>query len=505
MVSRTVKKLIFGVLMGNLCCCASAKDDGSDKNKLGVDLATSFKEYLEAGIQDKESSIFRSQFLMDLSPKSNRCQKRENPLLGEEAFNEKENESAAIGSESEDQKILCVDLGGTSLKMGIYEVNKKNRKTVKITEEIRKYDIPKESKAIQNRTIYEFMSEKINSFVSENRATGKAGGKVMKGALTFSYPIENVGDKVKVVKFTKQFKWAKINSVGDEIPLDELNKLTADTVQFEVIVNDTTALGAWACSTYPDAVGGFVLGTGLNCSYLETKQEKSSRGALQSTKSILNTECGASFEFGNIGKYMDEVDREMAKNILEKENAKFCLEHMVGGLYFEQYINIYLRKEIERIFEKESVKELDLKGFTLSNSRLSREKIKDDIEKLFETYLQKNSDNAGKVDELVETVNNAVRKAFERKYMISAGLMAGIISKCERDDASNNGVYRFGLTGSGCQTEEFKEKVGKKIMYILSKMPSRKGFEKVRVLFEFSEEASLIGGASAFISKRTHL
>ncbi|EIJ87865.1 uncharacterized protein NEPG_02043 [Nematocida parisii ERTm1] len=461
--------IIYGVIMGGICSCSASTKE--DKIEILKNLATDLMEHLEESVRDTKSSLMQSQFIMQPT--------------GVTAINSCEDSNGA--------EILCADLGGTSLKLDIYKKDANSRKLYKVTKDTVKHIIPKTKEDIGERTIYEFMAEKINAFVAERRE--KIGGvhnKPMHGALTFSYPLERHGDKIKVTRFTKKFNWKRVTTDESisEIPLDELNKLTAEHVKFNVIVNDTTALGAWACSTYEDAIGGFVLGTGVNCSYLENMQIITN-GTPENVRVILNTECGG-FDFKGVHDLMDDIDKELDEQA-EKEKGVYLLEKMVGGLYFEKYINLFFTKKVQEMLGNSEVELIMIRDFKIKNSELSPEQVAENITKLFsETFVEKST-----LDQIINLTNNTIENTVDRKYRICAGLLAGIICKHRRNNKNQN-TYIFGLTGSGCNTKEFEDQVIKYILMILGSLEIEE-LNKIQIQFKFSEEASLEGGASAFI------
>ncbi|KAH9386861.1 hexokinase [Nematocida major] len=464
------KMLLGALLMGNLCSC-SISHEKEDKYSIQAKLAREFREYLTESINTSKSSLVASQFVMKTLEKA--------PAITHVQEN----------SEGTRRNVLCVDLGGTSLKMGIYQIGSDGQTPVKQTEDFI-VPIPKTAKEIGDRTIYEFMSEQVNQFVRSRRTDTGDAALLMEGALTFSYPLESHDGKMKVVKFTKKFGWKRVET-EHEIPLDELNKMTSDTVAFRVILNDTTALGAWAGITHENAIGGFVLGTGMNCSYLESSPE-----AIR----IFNTECG-SFNFTGIDALTDSIDAEMANNSPEQERNVYLLEKMVGGLYFEEYINLCIEKSIEEttarkikcvIGEPNEQSAHTKKSFVVKNHRLSPEEIEED---LIEFFRSEHPDHIDILDSVIRMSHSIVEKTTDRKHKVCAALLAGMISKSRAQTGRNSFV--FGLTGSGCKGAEFQRAVKGYIASILKEIDEDASGE-ASVEFEFSEEASLLGGACAY-------
>lgn len=495
MKSRSIlANLIFGVLMGNVCCNVADSKSTFNTRELGKDLAIEFRDYLKDSIVSPESSISKSQFVMPAKEMNPHGEQGENPRR----------EIIKIGADCP-QNILCVDLGGTSLKMAICMVDKSTGEIRNLSKEIKQYRIPKTLEEINNRTIYQFIQEKVYDFLASEESIVTDMGGPINGALTFSYPLENTGDRVKVSKFTKEFNWKRIS--GEEIPLDELNKLTSTKVNFSVITNDTTSLSAWAYYKFKDTIGGFVLGTGVNCSYVEEIDEESAKKYPANSKRILNTECGSIFKFRQIHKYMDSADREIESSLNKEEYSQFSLEQIIGGLYFEQYINICLRNEIKSLFKKDILAAQDQTKHILTNSRMSSNEVKEDLTKLFDRYIVQNTLEGistkqlkKKIDLLAKEMDTTIKLATERKYAICAGILAGVILKSYREETKNRDLYLFALTGSGCASREFENRVCAEIKSILHDIEGSK-FKDIKIVFESSSEASVLGGASAYFSQ----
>ncbi|KAI5162206.1 glucokinase [Nematocida ausubeli] len=463
--------ILYGVRMGNLCSCIQ---EDLNENNWPVLLAQEFKDHLDECMRDEKSSLVQSRFLV-------------RPFCA--------NAMDAIEAEQEVQlEVLCADLGGTSLKLDIYTVASKTGRTEKVTKETVKYDIPKTKEEIAERTIYEFMSEKIIEFINGYRNAQRTEGAPMRGALTFSYPLEKCGDGFKVSRFTKQFNWVKaVTDNSPEIPLDELNKLTNRYVRFSTIANDTTALGIWACNMHEDAIGGFVLGTGMNCSYLDNIAKSENKNE-KIIKAIYNTECGG-FKFSKVKSIMNHADRKINEsNPAEKDS--YMLEKMVGGLYFEQYINIRFMEELARISGASNANTVENVGFRLKNGKLQPEDLIEQITDIFDYiglgfYFQ---------EKMYNFITEVISEAKDRKYKICAGLLAGVIYKSMESNPRESTNYIFGLTGSGCKTEEFNSNVTRYITEIL-KVLCKSSSTEVSVEFKFSEEASLQGAASSYVYK----
>ncbi|KFG25675.1 uncharacterized protein NESG_01654 [Nematocida ausubeli] len=463
--------ILYGVRMGNLCSCIQ---EDLNENDWPVLLAQEFKDHLDECMDDEKSSLVQSRFLV-------------RPFSA----------CAMDAMEAEEEvqlEVLCADLGGTSLKLDIYTVASETGHTEKVTKQTVKYDIPKTKEEIADRTIYEFMSEKIIEFINDYQKAQRTGGAPMRGALTFSYPLEKCGDGFKVTKFTKQFNWVKaVTDNSPEMPLDELNKLTNRYVRFSTIANDTTALGIWACQTHEDAIGGFVLGTGMNCSYLDNIRKSENMNG-KKVKAIYNTECGG-FKFSQVKSIMNDADIKINEsNPLEVDS--YMLEKMVGGLYFEQYINIQFMEELTRVAGDDHANSVRDAGFWLKNGKLQPNDLIEQIADVFDYiglgyHFQK---------KMYRFITDAISKAKDRKYKICAGLLAGVIYKSMESNPRKSTNYIFGLTGSGCKTEEFNSNVTRYITEILKAL-CKSSTTEVSVEFKFSEEASLQGAASSYVYK----
>lgn len=506
-------KFIFLPFMALICGSQKEKKAGNpDKertsseisriNKNEVHLANAFKDHLDQEVRSSDSQMLKSY------------------LIIKEYLTERK--------EVETKQVLCVDLGGTSLKIGIVEISSENIKilTHKNGKSIRKnYLIPHKNKNItENFTIYQWMAEKIDDFISENRKKKKNVPTL--GALTFSFPLKLQNDEICIVGYTKDIKWKKPHIPGEcEVPIKELNKVLKErkiSVEFKVIVNDAMATLFSAKCESPNAVLGLVLGTGTNGAYFEDMQgillpENREKKYIENTKGNEVLLCALNTEWGNfnadvVQKYRDNIDIELDKHT--NSSGNYLIEKMIGGLYFQQYVNIWFKKEAKKLLleymqNKEHTKE-DKKVFFSIKTEMSK-KIKEfyiknedlentKIDKIVEEFFVQSNSSADKVlvDNMKEKLKEILEIASARRVSVLSALIVSILKKKIQNWNEKSTVY-VGLNGSICTLPGFISEVTEKIYSILKKMHINAGPEHgVEIKLFYKEDASLIGAAYVF-------
>lgn len=223
-----------------------------------------------------------------------------------------------------DGKIIAIDVGGTSLKIGFYE-NEFYQSM--FTENV----IPKDG-SIKNVNLFSWMAKSIESWMEQNNMDKTDSYAI---ALTFSYPIKlksiNEGE---ILGFSKDFPFAQFDLEKKHDPaklLDEELKKLSLNMNTRVILNDTTATFVALLQQNINCNLGVVLGTGTN-------------GAFIMNNKLVNSEWGH-FDSSHIKKNI--FDR-MVKYYM-KNRYYACIDCMIGGLKLIEVLEIIFNSKIKNI------------------------------------------------------------------------------------------------------------------------------------------------------------
>lgn len=463
---------------------AGAEIPGMDPSEA---LARRFEEYLEREIKNEDSKVLSSWVPLEADLNS---EPRAPQMKLEEGAGEME--------EPAPRRILCVDLGGTSLKIAVTNVHPSGE--ISLEGEVTSYSIPKKNEDMRKETIYSWIAGKIKKFESA------IGSEAMPhvGALTFSFPLETSKktSKVAILHFTKEFDFLPVGP-GEEIPLDELNKIMKNTaglpLRFEVIINDATATLLNALYRNSNAILGVVLGTGTNGAYLEQTKDVAglppqllqmnhySEGTAHLC--ALNTEWGG-YKDDVIKSLLTDTDRKLDER--SHQPGSQLAEKMVGGTYFENYVNEKFGEQRKTILME--VNEMRSRGGEdpYPEEEIPRVRIQQmDVKNLDKIPV-------GAVDQrtkktLEDCLGEIIAEARERKTTIVAGFIAGVVVRAEKSGGERKSYY-VGLNGSGFLDDEEREAIQRRADENIRRILPE--FNKPLVC-EYYESASLIGAAFA--------
>jgi len=475
--------------MGMCCSCGCLRGEFEDRAEGGAEcLSLEFEKHLEKSLKIEGSGVRRSIFVLE---------------RGKGAF--------------EEGRVLCVDLGGNSLKIAVVCVDgekkgaegrmrvegvfgsgcekKKEGRGFFIKNGVYLTEIPKKGDKIRDeKTLYEWIGEEVFRF----RALLPHGADLpRRGALTFSFPLQNNGRRVEVVRYTKNARWKPVEGPesGKEEPLKELNRVLGELVRFEVIVNDAMAAFLSGLQRSSSVALGVVVGTGTNGAYLEDgeefrkKDEKGNSNGNYPIGSIVNTEWGG-YSGPAVAALQDEESRKVDAD--SSDAGRYIAEKMVGGIYFKEWVNIAFRNAALRAYRgserREEVKK-SLGGVEIRNEEM--EEMDAVAGKLRAAVgLEEDAERLGSIFQEVYNERNG------KKQHILAGFISAIIRKKIR---KNNGQRKItvNMNGSGCASEKMRKELKKKIEEVLDSTAK----EKIEVELVYDENASLTGAAYALVMK----
>lgn len=227
------------------------------------------------------------------------------------------------------ETVIAVDIGGTNLRVALTAVRNGHFEIL----ESALSPVPGRKREITIDVFFEQIAESIRPIIKKSRRMG----------ICFSHPVEIMpnGDG-RLLSFSKEFRIS--NSEGVMITQKLLEKLTDSGDVREkkaVVLNDTAAIllsGAQLNPQLSSGMIGFVMGTGMNLSYVEqTADIKTLNGVYDKCSMIINTETGifAGDALGALDQAFDATTANPGDHLLEKK---------VGGRYLGPLILFVLQQ-----------------------------------------------------------------------------------------------------------------------------------------------------------------
>jgi len=243
-----------------------------------------------------------------------------------------------------DNKILAIDLGGTNLRAGLIGFD--NRAEASILE-FRKRKMPGVESRVGKDEVFDAIAELTADFVD---ATDYVG-------FCFSNPFEfqSNGD-AKVLHFGKELK---VDGMVGCLLIENLRAAWARkgiTKQVAVtVLNDTVSTLLMGKLMYPrrkvSGFIGFILGTGMNISYVEANSNISKIKDLnQDLTQILNTECGDYDGFKQCR--FDELLDATTTN-----KGHFLMEKTMSGAYVGRLVAVIINEAVKAGILRDKVPE----------------------------------------------------------------------------------------------------------------------------------------------------
>jgi hexokinase len=218
------------------------------------------------------------------------------------------------------EPVIAMDAGGTNLRMALVEFDPEGAPHITAFE---RHRMPGLDGEIPCDEFFDVLASHLHRLAPRARRVG----------LSFSYPAEILPTKDgKILSLSKELRVAGIvgERVGERINASLRRKGAPHDLRF-VVINDTVgallagraAHGSHRYSRYV----GFVLGTGLNCAYVESTDLVTKRRDLPAGgRQIINVESGA---YGLVPR--GAIDRAMDAQSAEPGN--YQLEKTISGAY----------------------------------------------------------------------------------------------------------------------------------------------------------------------------
>jgi hexokinase len=217
------------------------------------------------------------------------------------------------------EPVIAMDAGGTNLRIALVEFDAEGAPRMSGFERFR---MPGLDGEIPSDEFFDVLAGHLQKLAPRARRVG----------LSFSYPAEILPTKDgKILSLSKELRVSGIVGLlcGERINAALRKKGVAHDLRF-VVVNDTVgallagraAHGSHRYSRYV----GFVLGTGLNCAYVESNEQVKKRKDLPAGGQIINVESGnhARIPRGKI---------DLALDAASAEPGSYALEKAVSGAY----------------------------------------------------------------------------------------------------------------------------------------------------------------------------
>jgi hexokinase len=230
-----------------------------------------------------------------------------------------------------DTKVLVIDLGGTNLRVGLIGFDNECNSEIL---EFRKQKMPGVDHAVSKDEVFDAIAQMTIDLVNQTEYVG----------FCFSNPFEIIenGD-ARVLHFGKELK---VEGMVGCLIVENLKQAWArkgfGKPVSVTVLNDTVSTLLMGKLLYPNrrvsGHVGFILGTGMNISYVEANKNIGKiSGLKKDLYQIINTECGdyALFARSEFDEIMDATTRNKGRYLLEKMVSGAFLGRLVATIIDE--------------------------------------------------------------------------------------------------------------------------------------------------------------------------
>ncbi|EPR78106.1 Hexokinase [Spraguea lophii 42_110] len=261
-------------------------------------------------------------------------------------------------------KALAIDVGGTYLKLGLFEI--KNNNEIKALAQAERFKILKDG-SLKDVDLFEWICEKTKKYLEDNNVSG-----CLKAAMCFSYPLlhKSLKDGI-IMTLGKNFPFKSLKSECNvSLELNKVFEKNNINVNVEAVINDVTATVTSSYRPGFDLYVGIVLGTGTNAGYIKKEGDE---------HVVINCEW-AVFDHPTLKK--TTFDKKIEKLLKDKNNVHYNpLDVLIGGYKFVEIINL--------IMKEKNLKELNLNE--ILEIQNSEDKKYDETKKIIYTVKKRNS------------------------------------------------------------------------------------------------------------------
>lgn len=257
-------------------------------------------------------------------------------------------------------QFLALDLGGTNFRVLVVTL-KENMFDM----ESKIYVMSQALITSSGPQLFDYVAECLGDFCKEH----KLSFAHLPLGFTFSFPVEQKGLNVGILqRWTKGFNCS--DSVGKDIAQmlkDAISRKHAADIDVIAILNDTAGTlmsCAWKTNTCKI---GLIVGTGSNACYVEKITNVDGfNGDKKKPYVIINTECGAFGDTGELDFVRNEFDREIdSKSMYPGTQLN---EKMISGMYMGELVRLVMMKCIQgnHLFSGKSSKKLEVPSSLLT-------------------------------------------------------------------------------------------------------------------------------------------
>ncbi|XP_064595368.1 LOW QUALITY PROTEIN: hexokinase-1-like [Liolophura sinensis] len=236
---------------------------------------------------------------------------------------------------NENGDFLGLDLGGSNFRLIYICLN-----NGKMTPVIRSYVLPVELLEQRVEKVYDFVVEKMASFLEEEKIKDKR----LPLGFTFSFPMKQAGLRSGVlVTWTKSFRCP--NGIGEDVVtfLENAIKRRGDlSVNVEALLCDTTATLVAGNAEDPNCRVGLIIGTGCNASFVEQIKYAEKVDIEKAKEVIIDIQWGSLGDNGCLDYIKTDVDRTV--DMESNHPNSFTFEKMISGFYLGEVVRHILIK-----------------------------------------------------------------------------------------------------------------------------------------------------------------
>lgn len=221
-------------------------------------------------------------------------------------------------------QFLALDLGGTNFRVLL--IHLKGEQNYEFESEI--YAIPQSLMVGTGEALFDHIAKCLAEFSKQHNVQDTP----LPLGFTFSFPCEQRSlTEGILMKWTKGFNASDcVNKNVVSLLERSLKKRNDVKILVCAILNDTTGTLMSCAWKNQNCKIGLIIGTGANACYLEKAEnaeffDKPGKGE----NVIINTECGAFGDNGNLEDVRNDYDREIDENSINPKNQLF--EKMISG------------------------------------------------------------------------------------------------------------------------------------------------------------------------------
>jgi hexokinase len=368
-------------------------------------------------------------------------------------------------------EVLVIDLGGTNLRTGLIRFDENSKASIGA---IRKQKVPGVYGPATRDDVYDAIAELSHDWVGHVDFVG----------FCFSFPfcIEKDGS-ARVLHFGKELQ---VHDMVDSFIVDDLRAAWArkgvEKAVKVTVLNDTVSTLLMGKLNFPrrpvSGYLGFILGTGMNISYIESNEKIAKNPELKAGMSqIINTECGDYPYFAR--SRFDELFDAQTKN-----TGHYFTEKMMSGAFIGKLAGVVINEAFQAGVLKATIEKpintKDLNDFVLGIY---------DPENPLVSLVDKHPEIRTDLFELIDPL-------LERAALLVAIILVAVITR-DITEATFDKPVLLSIDGSSYGGENFyRERIEH---YLYDELTIKRG---IRFQILRPENASLLGASVAALGSQ---